>query len=274
MISAKDNTDPVFIEGNNEYSKIQINNDINWFKSQRKFVDTRINIPEIIENGIKEALNKLKNITKEDADLTIVGNIIKYKNLMIDDIRGLILNEKDKNKQKLLVAASIRYKYMGIGTCGLSIDYFKTGYNPTDDVTEGFGGVFNHFFNNYCSIFEDLEKPFGSLGNFFNIESFPTNIIHLNPPYDETLMGVMINKVKRMVEQNSNLTFILTLPNWPNFKEKENIRPKSYNKSFKEKIYKRDEFSFIDFNGRVVKPVDIIQIFVGNKNIDIPELKI
>ena len=49
----------------------------------------------------------------------------------------------------------------------------------------------------------------------------------------------MINKVKRMVEENSELTFILTLPNWPNFKEKENIRPKNYNKSFMEKIYKR-----------------------------------
>ena len=27
---------------------------------------------------------------------------------------------------------------MGIGTCGLSIDYFNTGYNPTDEITEGF----------------------------------------------------------------------------------------------------------------------------------------
>jgi len=271
-------TDSVFIEGNNEYAKIQINNDIRWFMSQRKFIDTKINIPDIIENGIKDALNKLSKVSKEDVELSIQdpgtsGSVIKYKSTIIDDIRGFIINEKDINKQKLLAAASIRYKYMGIGTCGLSIDYFNKGYNPNDNITEGFGGIFNHFFNNYCSVFEDLEKPFGSLGNFFTIDQFPTNIIHLNPPYDETLMGVMINKVKRMVKENSELTFILTLPNWPNFKEKENIRPKYYNKSFKEKIYKRDEFSFIDFNSRVVHPVDIIQIFVGNQNVDIPELK-
>jgi ubiquinone/menaquinone biosynthesis C-methylase UbiE len=271
MIKAPTSQDPVFIEGNNEYAKIQINNDINWFKSQRKFIDNRINIIDIIENGIKEGLNKLKKLTKVDDNLITTGSVIKYKFTIIDDIRGIISNEKDPNKQKYLAAASIRYKYMAIGTCGLSIDYFKLGYNPSDNVTEGFGGIFNHYFNNYCSAFEDLEKPLGSLGNFFTIDKFPTNIVHLNPPYDETLMGLMINKVKQMVDENSELTFILTLPNWPNFKEKENIRPKYYSKSFKEKLYKREEFTFIDFNGREVKPVDIIQIFVGNQNINIPE---
>ena len=55
---------------------------------------------------------------------------------------------------------------------------------------ELFGSCFNHVYNKYCSLYYDLERYFGSVGNFFNIK-LNEGIYFANPPFDETIMRNM-----------------------------------------------------------------------------------
>ena len=177
----------------------------------------------------------------------------------------MISEEKDILKKSLLAASSMRYKYMGIGTHSLSLDYQEMGYNK-DDACEGFGGVFNHYFNCFGTAFEDLEGPFGSFGNFFSQQSFPKNLIHVNPPYDEMIMLKSLEHVQLILDIHPNYTFILTFPDWPNFLAKE--RAIKDPRTFKVKRFKKGELNFIDyFEGKKFSPVAIIQIYIGQKNI-------
>ena len=163
----------------------------------------------------------------------------------------------------------MRYKYMGIATHSLSLDYKEMGYSK-EDACEGFGGVFNHYFDCFGSAFPDLESSFGSFGNFFAQTSFPTNIVHVNPPYDEMIMLKSVEKVKSLLDTNPEYTFVLTFPDWPSFLAKE----KAVNdpRKFAVKTFKKGELLFIDyFEGKKFSPVAIIQIYIGKK-IQLPEL--
>ena len=51
---------------------------------------------------------------------------------------------------------------------------------------ELFASGINHYFDNYCSLFYDIEKYFGSCGSFFNF--IPVRgLFGFNPPYENYL---------------------------------------------------------------------------------------
>ena len=231
------------------------------------------NVPKGIGGGMNFCADKVKTkyIMFLHSDFSVTENgKYKYKNIIVDDFGNLISSQTDKNKQKLLIAASMRYKYMNIGTHGLALDYASIGFKPTDAVTEGFGGVFNHYFDNFCSAFPDLEAPFGSIGNFFSVEQFPTKVVHVNPPYDETVMTQVVKRVRYMLDKDPSYTFVLTFPDWPNFKAKDDISKDS--RTYKVKRFEKGNLIFIDyFEGKRIAPVKIIMIYIGNDKHFIPE---
>jgi hypothetical protein len=71
----------------------------------------------------------------------------------------------------------------------------------------------NSFSDNYCSIFYDIEKYFGSKGNFFDIE-LKTGIYWCNPPYIDSLMTKTAYKIIQNMDITNNIAFILTIPVW------------------------------------------------------------
>jgi ubiquinone/menaquinone biosynthesis C-methylase UbiE len=272
--------EPVLIPGVCKPAEDQLNKD---------FIHFNIKLPpknyiKIIEDSITAGLKKLNDVSlgfsgaripeprkSLDIDFSVTENgKYKYKNIIVDDFGNLISSQTDKNKQKLLIAASMRYKYMNIGTHGLALDYASIGFKPTDAVTEGFGGVFNHYFDNFCSAFPDLEAPFGSIGNFFSVEQFPTKVVHVNPPYDETVMTQVVKRVRYMLDKDPSYTFVLTFPDWPNFKAKDDISKDS--RTYKVKRFDKGDLIFIDyFEGKRIAPVKIIMIYIGNDKHFIPE---
>ena len=82
---------------------------------------------------------------------------------------------------------------------------------------ECFASAINTSLKNYCSIYYDLEKYFGSQGNFFNIDIIE-GTYSFNPPYQKDIMDNGIKKLftllKKANDNNKKLTFIMTIPIW------------------------------------------------------------
>ena len=78
---------------------------------------------------------------------------------------------------------------------------------------ECFASTINSMATNYCSIYYDLERHFGSVGSFFNIT--PLNgTFGFNPPYQKDIITLGCTRLLELLQDNSDLSFIITIPIW------------------------------------------------------------
>ena len=92
------------------------------------------------------------------------------------------------------------------------INALSKDYNIT---TELFSSPLNNTLPKYCSAFGDLEKYFGSEGNFFNyIMGIPSGVYEVNPPFIERLMNNTILEILRALKYRTKVSFIVFLPAW------------------------------------------------------------
>lgn len=91
---------------------------------------------------------------------------------------------------------------------------------------ELFGSSVNFTLNNYCSLYYDIEKYFGSCGSFFNYKP-EKGVYSFNPPYQSDVITKGIERLFYFLDKNDNeydddnrLTFILTIPIWDNIGKK------------------------------------------------------
>jgi hypothetical protein len=82
---------------------------------------------------------------------------------------------------------------------------------------ECFASAINFTHKNFCSVYYDVEKYFGSKGNFFNYK-IVKGTYGFNPPYQKEIINKGIYKILNHLEEacinNNDLTFILTIPIW------------------------------------------------------------
>lgn len=82
---------------------------------------------------------------------------------------------------------------------------------------ECFASSINFTLGNYCSIYYDVEKYFGSKGSFFNMCPI-SGTYGFNPPYQKDIIDEGVCRIFTCLskaELNShNLTFIITIPIW------------------------------------------------------------
>jgi hypothetical protein len=115
---------------------------------------------------------------------------------------------------------------------------------------ECFASAINSSLNNYCSIYYDLEKYFGSLGNFFNIDLIE-GTYSFNPPYQKDIMDQGILKLFNLLDNakaaNKKLTFIMTIPIW--------------DKEGQEILNQQNKIDYGDFE--IIKDVKNSEYFIG-----------
>ena len=160
--------DPVFIPKYSEICYLQVEKDF-------EFKDIKIDVKEFVEyidNLLKEAetdLNKAinENLIEYDKSITYDRNTnsFLYNSKTYKNISNLA-NNNNLHLHCYSIALNIRYSYLHLSTHGLARDYNRMGYSKNDGF-EIFASSFNHYFDLYHSAFPDLEKPFGSLGSFF-----------------------------------------------------------------------------------------------------------
>jgi hypothetical protein len=79
---------------------------------------------------------------------------------------------------------------------------------------ECFASSINSSFDNYCSIYYDVERYFGSIGSFFNITPIQ-GTYSFNPPYQYDIINDGIEKIILDLDNTTfNLSFIITIPIW------------------------------------------------------------
>ena len=158
---------------------------------------------------------------------------------------------------------------------------------------ECFASAINSTSNNYCSIYYDVEKYFGSYGSFFNLIPLE-GTFGFNPPYQKEVMDKGISKILDCLDNatlnNKNLTFIITIPIWDKlgkkimmykYPEKSHLPIIEYedfnsiNKIFKSKYFKaklmipKNKFTYLDHNFHLYKNVTIQHTYilvVSNEN--------
>jgi len=115
---------------------------------------------------------------------------------------------------------------------------------------ECFASAINSSLKNYCSIYYDLEKLFGSNGNFFNINLIE-GAYSFNPPYQKDIMDNGIIKLFTLLnnanEANKKLTFIMTIPIW--------------DKEGQEILNQQNKIDYGDFD--IIKDIKSSEYFIG-----------
>tara|TARA_B100001093_G_scaffold509074_2_gene572420 strand:- start:54 stop:1349 length:1296 start_codon:yes stop_codon:yes gene_type:complete len=232
---------------------------------------------------------------KDKRQENIINNILLPKSIYIK-----LKNQYNGPEDKLdIYLWCIIYRYQLLGSnnnqLGVLPNILNKMKNDFGLEFECFASAINSTFTNYCSIYYDLEKFFGSKGNFFDLN--PINGTYsFNPPYQKNVMEKGINKLIQLLEKstliNEKLTFIITIPIWDkigkkimkfSYPEKRRTPDIEYNEFniindvFKSKFFKaklmvpKDKFTYIDHNFQLLKNVTIQHTYIlvlSNDNID------
>jgi len=141
---------------------------------------------------------------------------------------------------------------------------------------ECFASVINNNFNDFCSIYYDLEQYFGSVGSFFNMDLIK-GTYGFNPPYQKDIITKGINKLFDFLNNTtSDLTFIITIPIWDiegqlimnnkttinygDFEIIKNIKESKYFRGLK--MILKENFTYIDYNYGLYKNKTIQDTYV------------
>ena len=227
-------------------SPFYLNSKDNYLITKKLFIQKRenVNIPFYkfkinVFFGIKD--KRLINIL--DNTLIPVDVYNKLKNNYTGNI---------KDMDAIICLIIFRYQLLGSNNHQLGILP-----NIINDMNKDYGLNFECFassinstLNNYCSIYYDLEKYFGSCGNFFNINLIE-GTYSFNPPYQKDIMNQGIIKLFSLLNNakinNKNLTFIMTIPIW--------------DKEGQEIINQHNKIDYGDFN--IIKDIKTSEFFIG-----------
>ena len=197
---------------------------LNEYKESELYIKSIDNY-EIIKKNIiiKKGENNLDFI-KYYIKIPYFINNIKLKKILNNIIIPIKIYEKiisnyinnDDNIDKYIWSLIFRYQILGSNNNQLSvlpniINKMQEDYKLN---FECFASSINFTCNNYCSIYYDIEKYFGSKGNFFNIE-LNDGVYLCNPPFQKEVITLSISKILLSLENNNKkLTFIITIPIW------------------------------------------------------------
>jgi len=206
-------TNKIIIELNkiiSDYLEVEYFNFMQW-----QNIDIKIK-KKIIEKKIKLICCYKKNIYQ----VTIHNKVyerLKIKLITFGKTYDILKNYNENIDELLdeyIFCLVFRYSYMDSGNHQLAINqYIKEIFKNCGVNFELFGSAINTISQYYCSLFYDVEKYFGSVGNFFDI-NIEKGIYWCNPPYDDTIMANAATKLLEILKTNKNVAFIITIPIW------------------------------------------------------------
>jgi hypothetical protein len=197
----------------------------------------------------------------------------------------------------------ILFRYCLLGSnnhqLGILPDVLDKMKNDLNLNFECFASSLNSYLPNYCSIYYDVEKYFGSKGSFFNLKPH-YGTYSFNPPYQIDIINrginILFNHLEEAFKNGKELNFIITIPIWDkigkdfiknnynfdlkkeidygNFKIIDQVKQSKFFLGLR-MIYK-DNFTYLDHGYNVYKDVTIQNTYVivlssktGSKYIDI-----
>ncbi|ARF11388.1 phosphorylated CTD interacting factor 1 WW domain [Klosneuvirus KNV1] len=234
-----------------DYKQILTNELTFYHKLDHKTIDI---ILQIIKKQNHEARKKIKNTIESlqlpkniQINLTDMNHKIKFNIICQDYQNNFILSKKHYHRLKTMYnnrkdndndnkedvdfwicLLLLRYRYYGkdLESFCLAIDIFYEfikKYQLESNALEAFAGSLNSTLHDYCSLFYDIEKKFGSNGSFFQMDlnQYKRHIIVANPPYIAEIIHAMFDKLLDYLDRRSNSTILISIPDWRSTKEYE-----------------------------------------------------
>lgn len=225
-------------------------------------------------------------------DVNIYINNVRLLNI----INNIILPVNEYNNMKDRYTGDInmldtyiwiilyRYQLLGSNNNQLAVlpDVLDKMNKDLNFNFECFASAINTSTKNFCSLYYDIEKYFGSVGSFFNI-NMNKGIFSFNPPYQTDIIERGIEKIFNLLDNTDNdLEFIITIPIWDikgkkimeNSNSENNNNNINYgdfkiiNKIFSSKYFKgklmvsKNNFTYIDHNFCLYKNTTIQNTYV------------
>lgn len=155
-----------------------------------------------------ERLTRLKELCGGDEKIDTLHQCVDVKIAMMA-LRYATINIMDGNQ--LAIPPKI-YQYL--------IDHY-------DADTEGFASPLNSQLimlrsqgeNSctsavFCSLFPDVDAPFGSIGSFFNADFHARRCIVANPPFILEIMNLTMTRITALCHADPAIIIILCVPSW------------------------------------------------------------
>lgn len=101
------------------------------------------------------------------------------------------------------------YEYL-VDYYGVTVEGFASPLNSRI-ITLGRPGL------SFCSLFPDTDAPFGSIGDFFEVDLIGRSVV-VNPPFVPAVMDRMLLKIERdcavALAQQASIRFFVVVPEW------------------------------------------------------------
>lgn len=246
-------------------------NELREFIHSKEYIDNIDNLDVIVEKNnfitIKWNTKKLPfDFTKNiQIEYKITEKI--YNNLLSKNIYS---NQDDNFFYKNILCIAIRYNTLNSLNQQLAVNpdfynYLKLNFNVNFEL---FGSSFNNFFDNYCSLYYDLEHNFNSKGSFSNLEIIKGFYV-ANPPFDENIMLLMAKKLLTSLgkseKNNQPLSILITIPSWTNFPALDLLINSKYLTI--NKLVPKNQAKFYDYYlDKIIYPCNINIILIQNKD--------
>jgi hypothetical protein len=196
-----------------DYLQIGYNNYASWPNQELKItkdtIDRNIRLTCSYKSNPYQAILHPKVYRRLKSKLLMFGQNFNILNGQTDDLDNILDN--------YIFCLVFRYSHMDSGNQQLSINAnIKDMYKKCGVNFELFGSAINTLSHHYCSLFYDIEKYFGSKGNFFDFD-IKKGIFWCNPPYDDTIMTNTALKIINCLEKStmsSPIVFLITIPIW------------------------------------------------------------
>jgi hypothetical protein len=187
---------------------------------------------------------------KDKRLINILDNIL----LPVDVYNKLKINFTGINKDLDTIIWIIIFRYQLLGSnnhqLGVLPKIISTMNKDYGLTFECFASAINSSLSKYCSIYYDLEKYFGSQGNFFKADLIE-GTYSFNPPYQKDIMDKGILKLFELLNNakinDKKLTFIMTIPIW--------------DKEGQEILNQHNKIDYGDFD--IIKDVKNSEFFIG-----------
>lgn len=239
----------------------------------------------------------LFDFTIKDKRLQNILKNILLPNKIYDKLSSVYSGPKNK-MDEYIWAIIYRYQLLGSNNHQLAVlpnimNDMKKDYHLN---FECFASAINSTFKNYCSIYYDLERYFGSVGSFYNIIP-KAGTFGFNPPYQKDIIEYSVNRLFGFLEKtNDKLTFLITIPIWDD--EGRNIMKEQFNNELEKqnidygdfeiigkiksskffrglRMIQKEKFTYVDHNFNLYKNKTIQNTYVillSNNNISVNQL--
>jgi len=164
-------------------------------------------------------------------------------------------HEEPETTEEKEAQIALRYSYFQLRSLGLRIDYKNILKLKPQDALEAFASTYNHYFEEWCSPFPDIERP-----SFFSLTTTP-DLVMMNPPFDVVFCEKVIRKTRELFAQNPHTTFMLVLPKWKRWKAVHQFSKECY----EVQTYPKQSFTFLNQDGEQVHACDIVMYWYGNR---------